>query len=482
MSRRTYPSGAEKRKKAALMKEAAASVPQLTQFFAPITPSASDAAVGQADRDEDVVESDESDDEPKIDLPKIAAPDDEFDELTADLQSTVTVTDQRSDDIVIADDPAEWVVDEELRERVIARPIAQNIGDFSRSERLGKTQKRFLPPSLFMRKMANGEVVKREWLVYSPSTGNVFCLPCMLFSNQISSFRAGFSDWKNCHIRASEHENSPEHKTATTAWLTRVILAGRIDCALAKQTQEERNYWREVLRRVVETVKFLAERGLPFRGADETFGSETNGNYLGVLELISKFDPFLHEHIKRYGGAGRGVSSYLSKTTCEEFIQLMATQVEAHIVKEIKAAKYYAISVDSTPDIAHADQLTFIVRYVLPDGKPVERFIRFIEIHGHGAENMSAVVTKILEELGLDISNLRGQSYDNASNMSGIYSGLQARIRELSPLAHYVPCAAHSLNLVGSAAASICVGATSFSHFFKPSITFFQHQHTVGRC
>jgi hypothetical protein len=30
---------------------------------------------------------------------------------------------------------------------------------------------------------------------------------------------------------------------------------------------------------------------------------------------------------------------------------MMATQVEAHIVKEIKAAKYYAIGVDSTPDI-----------------------------------------------------------------------------------------------------------------------------------
>ncbi|XP_052221806.1 zinc finger MYM-type protein 1-like [Dreissena polymorpha] len=464
MSRRTYPSGSEKRKKAALMKEASASVPQLTQFFARITPSTSIEAVGQADRDDHGRE-------PKVDLSKLAGLDDEFDEPTAaDLQSTVTIN-QLSDDI--SNDPAEWVIDEELRERVIARPIAQSKGDFSRSEGLGKTQKRYLPPSLFMRKMANGEVVNREWLVYSPSTGNVFCLPCLLFSNQISTFRTGFSDWKNCHIYASEHENCREHKTSTTAWLTRVILANRIDCALVKQTQNERNYWKEVLRRVVETVKFLAGRGLPFRGSDETFGSETNGNYLGVLELISKFDPFLYEHIKRYGGAGRGVSSYLSKTTCEEFIQLMATQVEEHIVNEIKAAKYYAISVDSTPDVAHADQLTFIVRYVLPDGKPVERFIRFVEIHGHGAESMTAVVTKILEELGLDISNLRGQSYDNASNMSGIYSGLQARIRELNPLAHYVPCAAHSLNLVGSAAVSSCMGATSFFTFLQALYNFF---------
>lgn len=34
-----------------------------------------------------------------------------------------------------------------------------------------------------------------------------------------------------------------------------------------------------------------------------------------------------------------------------------------------------------------------------------------------------------------DIMNCRGQSYDNASNMSGIYSGLQARIKTINPLA-----------------------------------------------
>ena len=28
----------------------------------------------------------------------------------------------------------------------------------------------------------------------------------------------------------------------------------------------------------------------------------------------------------------------------------------------------------------------------------------------------------------LDITNLRGQSYDGASNMAGIYTGVQARI------------------------------------------------------
>lgn len=97
---------------------------------------------------------------------------------------------------VISDDPAEWTMDDELRERLVRRSIKQNIGDFSTSERIDKTQKRYLPPSLFQRRTTNGELVKREWLVYSPSTGNVFCQPCMLFGTQQLTFRTGFCDWK----------------------------------------------------------------------------------------------------------------------------------------------------------------------------------------------------------------------------------------------------------------------------------------------
>ena len=59
----------------------------------------------------------------------------------------------------------------------------------------------------------------------------------------------------------------------------------------------QREYWSNVLSRIVAVVKFLAERGLPFRGHDEIIGSSTNGNYLGVLEIISQFDPFLAQHI-----------------------------------------------------------------------------------------------------------------------------------------------------------------------------------------
>ena len=46
--------------------------------------------------------------------------------------------------------------------------------------------------------------------------------------------------------------------------------------------------------------------------------------------------------------------------------------------------------------------------------------------------------------------------------MSGCYNGLQAQICQINPLAYYIPCAAHSLNLVGVSAAESCVNAISF--------------------
>ena len=43
---------------------------------------------------------------------------------------------------------------------------------------------------------------------------------------------------------------------------------------------------------MVAAIRYLAERGLAFRGSNEVFDSRNNDNYLGALELIAEFDPF----------------------------------------------------------------------------------------------------------------------------------------------------------------------------------------------
>ena len=66
--------------------------------------------------------------------------------------------------------------------------------------------------------------------------------------------------------------------------------------------------------------------------------------------------------------------------------------------------------------------------------------------------NATMISRKILESLSdpsisLDPSNIRGQAYDGASVMSSGKEGVQAKIKEISPLALFTHCYAHCLNL-----------------------------------
>ena len=62
--------------------------------------------------------------------------------------------------------------------------------------------------------------------------------------------------------------------------------------------------------------------------------------------------------------------------------------------------------------------------------------------------------------------------YDNARNMSGTYYGVQARFHQGNPLAELVSCAAHSLHLVGTAAAESCTDAVRFFGIIQQLYTF----------
>ena len=79
---------------------------------------------------------------------------------------------------------------------------------------------------------------------------------------------------------------------------------------------------------------------------------------------------------------------------------------------------------------------------------------------------------EFLRKNDIDIADL-GKSYDNASNMSDRYNGMQAEIREINPLVVFVPCCAHSLNLVGQCAVDCCQAAVAFSDFVQSFVRVF---------
>ncbi|KAI6647158.1 Zinc finger MYM-type protein 1-like [Oopsacas minuta] len=284
------------------------------------------------------------------------------------------------------------------------------------------------------------EQIKREWLLYSPSTGLIFCFACKLFDDVKSQFSNGGFVTGAASSCITQHENSSGHRNSMFVLISRRKLSGRINTSLEIQLQIEREYWHSVLKRIVSTVEFLSTRGLALRGQNEQINSEQNGNYLGILGLISEFDPFLSNHLAKYSNIGKGRASYLSSTICEEVIQIMGEKLLLIITSEVKDAKYFPLSVDSIPDFRHVDQLTITLRYIEKSSHQVtERFLKFLPIESHTGENLANTVLQFLKKQGIYVGGIRGQSYDNASNMSGRYKGMQARIREVIYNAVYIP-------------------------------------------
>ena len=79
----------------------------------------------------------------------------------------------------------------------------------------------------------------------------------------------------------------------------------------------------------------------------------------------------------------------------------------------------------------------------------------------------------LTNECKIDFSKCRGQSYDNAAHMSGKYKGMQEIILNINKYAVYIPCAGHSLNLVGRAAVDCCLDAVNFFGVVQEIYNFF---------
>ena len=201
------------------------------------------------------------------------------------------------------------------------------------------------------------------WLCYSESQGKLFCFMCKLLSPEENAFTRGFQDWKNATSLISSHSKSSAHRMALGHAVIRSKNSG-VDKHLIEAQLAETRYWRKVLTRVVHVLIFLCERGLAIRGSDERIGSVHNGNFLGIIELLAEYDSFLSEHLEKYGNKGKGSTSYLSHSICDELLKIMARRVTKIIVEEMQEAKYFSISVDSTPDITHIDQLSITTRFV----------------------------------------------------------------------------------------------------------------------
>lgn len=374
-------------------------------------------------------------------------------------------------------DPAEWpsVLTDSIRTELVRRGPFQPGGDFSFPK---DKSRRACHPGLFQRRLSNGEIIKRSWLSYSVKNDATFCFCCKLFSKKTNKIIVGgVNDWSNINAVLRQHEGSPEHTKSMIKWKEldlRLSHGKTLDHIQMTALEAERKRWRDVLTRLLSITQSLAERNLAFRGSSDKLYQPDNGNFLREVELLAKYDPVMENHVSRIKD-GETHAHYLSKDIQNELIQLVSDQILATIVAEVRHSKYFSLILDCTPDISHQEQMSIILRSVSLKGQPEikEHFLGFVNVEATTGLNLTTVILDKLADLKIPFDNCRGQAYDNGANMKGKHQGVQARLLRMNPRAVFVPCGAHTLNLIIADAAKSSKDAVGFFGYVQKLFTFF---------
>ncbi|XP_060855512.1 zinc finger MYM-type protein 1-like [Metopolophium dirhodum] len=399
-------------------------------------------------------------------------------ETTIDKSLTENVYQNSFNSLInISTDPAEWplIINNDFKTLLVEKgpPAPLNANFVFPSDDQGRKFTQFH----YKRSMSNGENVTRTWLVYSISNDVIFCFCCKLFDNSNSKLALeGYNDWRHCTKMLKGHETSKNHLTAYSTWLElslRLKKTKTIDDVNQRILESD---WNEVLQRIMSVVQFLGHQNLAFRGSSDQLFKHNNGIFLKLIELMAKYDSVMAEHVRRIINSKKNISHYLGKDIQNEMIDLLAQSIKSRIVTMVSEEKYYSIILDCTPDISHSELMTVIIRFVsIEDSKVTirEHFLGFISVEISTGENLCDVLLSILRELNISLSNMRGQGYDNGANMKGVHSGVQRHIRNINPRAFFVPCSAHSLNLVVNDAAKSSKEAVGFFHIIQKVFNFF---------
>ncbi|CAN1168171.1 Zinc finger MYM-type protein 1 [Linum perenne] len=292
----------------------------------------------------------------------------------------------------------------------------------------------------------------------------------------------GFSDSSHVIGRIKEHETSLEYVRNMTTWFElRLGLQKNqtIDKVAQKQLEKEKDHWKKVLLRIISIVKFLAKHNLAFRGSNEKLYESSNGNFLGLVEMLAEFDPIIQEHVHRITNDEIHYN-YLGPKIQNEIILLLASSIKSQVIGKIKQAKYFSVILDCTPDISHQEQMSMILRYVDVSSNSIsveESFLGFLDVNDTTGLGLFDVFNSELSSLDLDIDNIRGQSYDNGSNMKGVHSGVQRRLLDINPRAFHTSCASHSLNLTLCDMANSCGKARDFFEIVQRIYTIFANSN-----
>ena len=312
------------------------------------------------------------------------------------------------------------------------------------------------PGKGFLRHFHIANYERFQWLTGSESHCKLYCWECLLFASDRHGVwsHTGFANLSCLSKAGTRHQSTAGHLQATV--LLKTFGATRVDLQLDEQARratvlhnEKVKKNREILKDLIDCVAFLGKQELSFRGHDESADSTNKGNYVELLNLLADRNSDLQYHLST-NRVFTGTSGKIQNDLIYAIGEVMGEEIRM----EIKKAPFVAVMVDETTDVGNAAQLSLVLRYVTDSGVK-ERFIRFEDVtSGKRADDIAALIFRFLEEHECSLDKLVAQCFDGAAVMASGLNGVQAKIKERAPMALFIHCYAHRLNLVLTQGAS----------------------------
>lgn len=296
---------------------------------------------------------------------------------------------------------------------------------------------------------------KYNWILYDGKSDKVFCSICKEVTSDsgpvgkrtkqdedtMKAFvEVGFSSWNKALERFASHEKSDFHVSCCNKKMS-IDKGVNIQSLLSVSKLKDMKSAREALLRMLSSLRFLMVQGLAVRGH-----TDDNSNYHMLLDLVAEDNADLSSWLKRTK------YKWLSHDVVDELGSIMANEVLQNLIERLKQSQYFSIIVDETSDISQHEQVSICFRYVSDGFQINEMFFGFYETESTTAETLFKILMDVLARFSVDMKLCRGITTDGASNMTGAFSGLRAKVKEIEPRAIHVHCLAHSLNLVAQEA------------------------------
>ena len=164
---------------------------------------------------------------------------------------------------------------------------------------------------------------------------------------------------------------------------------------------------------------------------------------------------------------------YTSKMAVVEFMNTQRTWAEKSLLKRLHKATVFTIMADECTDVTTIEELPICYHWV-ESGVPEEHFIEILPMKKANAESIYSSLVEHCRGKNIQLGRFIGKEFDGAATFSGDKTRVQRRLKELSPLALFVHCRCHVLQLASVQAANVTPG---IKHVYTTLMTLWKFFH-----